>query len=203
MATNSTATDTKPLETRSLVSEYIHCHSEKFDYVIIGSSFCAYGFVEKLLRKDSDAKILVIEKGSYCQEIQGLSPVQLGDKEKRTEAVPWKFMSTDSLITSVRGINHFVGGRSSFWKAWCPTPTREEMIGWPDKVVEKVLEFYPFAKELLGVKPVNELKEQQLFSRLQNTLFEQLQPLKEQVLEDSVITRVDHAPLALLQKNSE
>ncbi len=198
----ATAIDPRPLETQSVET---HCVSEKFDHVVIGSSFCAYGFVEKLLSNKCDAKILIIEKGNYCPDIQSLSPIELGEKEKKTENVLWTFLSADTLIADtlikeVRGVNHFVGGRSSFWKAWCPTPTRKEMMGWPDKVVDKMLEFYPHAKKLLSVKRVNEIGEKQ-FSQLQNTLFMQLQPLKEK--ENSLITRVDHASLAIVQKDSE
>ncbi len=196
----ATGIETRPLEIQSVETDFSQCASEKFDHVVIGSSFCAYGFVEKLLSKISDAKILIIEKGKYCPDIQSLSPVELGERKKSTENVPWRFLSahTCALIKKVQGVHHFVGGQSSFWKAWCPTPTREEMTGWPDKVVDKMLEFYPHAKELLSVKSVNEIGEKQ-FSQLQNTLFEKLQLLKE----NSLIKRVEHASLAIVRKYSE
>ncbi len=184
---------------QSVETDFSQCVSEKFDHVVIGSSFCAYGFVNELLRNKPDAKILIIEKGDYCPDIQSLSPVELGERKKDTEiVVQWKFLPAGTLIKKVQGVHHFVGGQSSFWKAWCPTPTREEMTGWPDKVVDKMLELYPHAMELLSVKSVNEIGEKQ-FSRLQNTLFEKLQSLKE----NSLITRVEHASLAIVQKDSE
>ncbi len=188
----ATTTDPRPLETQSVGTDFSQCASEKFDHVVIGSSFCAYGFVEKLLSNKYDAKILIIEKGNYCPDIQSLSPVELGERKKTTEKFPWTFLSADTLIKEVQGVYYFVGGQSSFWKAWCPTPTREEMTGWPDKVVDKMLEFYPHAKKLLSVNDIGEKQ----FSRLQNTLFVQLQPLKER--ENSLITRVDHASLAII-----
>ncbi len=90
---------------------------------------------------------MIIEKGNYCPDIQSLSPVELGERKKTTEKFPWTFLSADTLIKEVQGVYYFVGEQSSFWKAWCPTPTREEMMGWPDKVVDKMLEFYPHAKK--------------------------------------------------------
>ena len=183
------------------LSDFEDCLTGDFDYIIIGSSFCAFGFVEQMLRKNPAAKILIVEKGCYRSDIPRYSPTELGKEEKRTEEVPWIFLTEDKdgIIENVRGINCFVGGRSCFWKAWCPKPKREEMDGWPKVVVEKVLEYFPCAEELLSVRPVNEIGsgEGKPFNRLQDVIFEQLKTLEGEM---KLITK--HASLALTEKSS-
>ncbi len=191
----ATPNPTTSPETNSPVSDFDHCASEKFDYAVVGSSFCAYGFVKKILGNKPDAKILIIEKGCYHPDIQFLCPVCLGEKEKGTENVPWDFKPSGSLIDKVRGVNHFVGGRSSFWKAWCPRPREDEMKGWPENVVNKMLDLFPCAEKLLGVKTVDTIGHP--FENLQDTLFDQLQSLN-----CTNVTRVDHASLALVENVS-
>ncbi|NEP50013.1 MAG: hypothetical protein F6K65_14815 [Moorea sp. SIO3C2] len=38
---------------------------KQFDYIVIGSGFCALGFIERVLNKDDNARILLIERGSF------------------------------------------------------------------------------------------------------------------------------------------
>lgn len=35
----------------------------QFDYIVIGSGFCAYAFAERILRGKPDANILMLERG--------------------------------------------------------------------------------------------------------------------------------------------
>ncbi len=200
MATNSTSVSMRP-NRKPTVSGFNDCISEDFDYIVIGSSFCALGFLEQLLQTNPTAKTLIVEKGSYCSDIESLSPADLGKMEKTTDDISWKFKTADenSSVKEVRGVNCYVGGRSSFWKAWCPKPTREEMTGWPGTVIDRLLDYFPRAKSLLSVQNVNEIRGEH-FNRLQDVLFSRLEPLHK---EFAAITRVEHASIALVERNSE
>ena len=174
-------------------------YATDFDYVIVGSSFCAMGFLCQVLKNRADAKILIVERGQ-CVCFRSHSPLGLRCEEKKTEEFPWKFSSSNGgHIHRVRGMNHFLGGRSSFWKAWCPKPTRDEMAEWPLEVIQKVQQYFPAAETLLSVRPVNEIVEKgdRLFGRLQNIIFGELESAPSNI---EAITRIQHAPLAIIEK---
>ena len=199
MAVQNATPNSKP----SFVSDFSDCNTTDFDYIVIGSSFCAIGFIEKALQKNPAAKILIVEKGRYPSNVQNLSPKDLGEQEKCTEKILWEFKTEDKdgLIENVRGINCCFGGRSCFWKAWCPKPTREEMAGWPEKVVDNILAYFSNAERLLNVTPVNEIKtnEEKPFNLLQRIIHDQVMRLPEKM---RIITRIEHASLAVVEKTS-
>lgn len=175
-----------------------------FDYVVIGSSFCAMGFIHQVLIRNPNAKILIIERGDFVdpQAIQDLTPHELGKVEKKTESFHWKihkadkYIKEDKYIKYTRGVNNLFGGRSCFWKAWCPKPTEEEMAGWPGEVIDTVQKSFPDAADLLSVKPANEIEEKgsRLFGCLQQKIFDNLK-----VSDTKAITKIEHAPLAVIK----
>ncbi len=172
-----------------------------YHHVIIGSSFCARGFCHSVLEKRPNSKILIIERGEYVRPevFQDLSPLDLRRVEKDTESFHWKVVHEEGEhIQYVRGMNNLFGGRSAFWKAWCPKPTREEMSDWPDKVITKLDKYFPAAKELLNVQPVDTITENghQLFGELQEVI---IQALKRAPSDIEEITEVQHAPLAVTE----
>ena len=174
-----------------------------YDYVIVGSSFCAMGFIHQIVKNTPDAKILILERGKYEEEFQDLPPIKLGKKEKETESNnSWECRPCkgEKLIESVRGMNYFFGGRSLFWKAWCPQPERKEMAEWPEKVIDSVEMYFPKAQQILNVLPVNEIKgttKENPFGQLQKDLVDKLQSanFKE-------IMMIKDAPIAVEKKQS-
>ncbi len=181
----------------------VDCTKEGYDYVVIGSSFCALGFIHQVLEKKPNSKILVIERGDYVhpEVFQELSPLDLRRVEKKTESFHWKVIPEEGEhIQYVRGMNNLFGGRSAFWKAWCPKPTREEMSDWPGVVITKVDEYFPAAKELLNVRPVNEIttaKGNKLFGELQQIIFQALERCAPSNIE--AINKVQHTSLAVTE----
>jgi len=136
---------------------------ERFDYIVIGSSFCALGFVDRVLRNDPHARILVIERGPFFlpEHFQNLPlPFQqtLGGM---SETFPWTLSSRTigdgGYIKWQHGMVPFFGGRSTLWSAWCPRPTHEEMEGWPEKVIAAANEYFESAERLLNVVPASEI----------------------------------------------
>ena len=95
-------------------------------------------------------------------------------------------------------MNNFFGGRSSFWSAWCPKPTKKEMAGWPDEVISKVDEYFHLAEELLNVIPSNKISSNEgknvIFGELQQKVYDLVKCAPSKI---EAITKVDFAPLAV------
>jgi hypothetical protein len=68
-------------------------------------------------------------------------------------------------------MNNFFGGRSSFWSAWCPKPTTEEMAEWPEEEITAVHEYFPDVEMLLNVVPSNKISS----NEGKNVIFGELQ----------------------------
>ena len=174
-----------------------------FDYVVIGSSFCALGFTHQALKKNPNAKILIIDRGTYFhpEHFQNLPPAYSKTVGGESETFHWKITDdthNGKYIHYQHGMNNFFGGRSSFWSAWCPEPTNEEMAGWPPAVMKKVKKYFPDAKKLLNVVPANEISSHEpgdkIFGKLQDEVHDALTPAPSDI---EAITRVIHAPLAV------
>ena len=180
--------------------------SGDFDFVVIGSSFCALGFTHQMLLNNPKAKILIIERGSYFhpEHFQNLPPAYSKTVGGKSETFHWKITKEThdgDYIHYQHGMNNFFGGRSSFWSAWCPEPTDDEMADWPQEVIEKVHDYFPAAKELLNVIPANEISDSKLdsdpnkiFGLLQDAVYKALSDAPKQI---DAITRVLNAPLAV------
>ena len=175
----------------------------EFDYVVIGSSFCALAFTHQVLKNKSDAKILIVDRGSYFhpEHFQNLPPAFSKTVEGRSETFHWKLTEkthNGEYIKYQHGMNNFFGGRSSFWSSWCPEPTDEEMVNWPKEVIETVHRYFAAAKELINVVPSNEISSSErgckIFGRLQEAVFNALESAPS---KNEAITRVIYAPLAV------
>lgn len=133
-----------------------------FDYVIIGSSFCALAFTTQALKNNPNAKILIIERGTYLHpdHYQNLPPALEATVFEPSETFHWcttQQTHEGEYIKGLHGAYSFFGGRSSFWSGWCPQPTEVEMEGWPKELVKVVKEYFPKAKELLNIVPADEI----------------------------------------------
>ena len=177
-----------------------------YDYVVIGSSFCALAFVDQALRNNPDAKIMIIERGVYYhpEHFQNLPPAFVTTVGGTSETFPWnitKETHEGKYIKWQHGMNNFFGGRSSFWSAWCPEPTDDEMSEWPKKAKKVVHEYFPAAKKLLNVVPADEIcagehgrDRDPIFGALQCGLEEKLKGLPTKI---EAVTRFMPAPLAV------
>ena len=174
-----------------------------FDYVVIGSSFCALGFTHQAIKNNPDAKILIIDRGTYFhpEHFQNLPPAYSKTVGGKSETFHWKITDdthNGKYIHYLHGMNNFFGGRSSFWSAWCPEPTNEEMADWPPAVMKKIKKYFPDAKKLLNVVPANEISSHEpgdkIFGKLQDAVHDALTPAPSDI---EAITRVIHAPLAV------
>ena len=181
-----------------------------YDYVIIGSSFCALAFVTQALKQNPDAKILLIERGDYLHpdHFQNLPHAFAKTVEHPSETFHWSISKemheTSEYIKWQHGLYNFVGGRSSFWSGWCPQPTEEEMESWPSEIRKVVQDYFPDAKKMLNIisaddifKDVKSADPKPIFGKLQTqvqSLFQSARGACE------AVTNVIPAPLAVEAK---
>lgn len=137
---------------------------ERFDFIVIGSGFCALAFAERTLEENPMAKILIVERGPFFlpEHFQNLPiPYQhvLGGL---SETFPWTLSSRTAQqpkgnIQFQHGMIPFFGGRSIMWSAWCPRPTQEEMQYWPQKTINAANANFKKAEDLLNVVPADKI----------------------------------------------
>ena len=178
-----------------------------FDYVIIGSSFCALAFTTQALENNPDAKILIIERGTYLHpdHYQNLPPAFETTVHDPSETFHWRVSQKTKqgeYIKGLHGAYSFFGGRSSFWSGWCPEPTQAEMEGWPEEVIKVIRDYFPKAKEFLNVIPADKIFKDRahhhpMFGELQSKVQSMLREASGKV---EAVSDVIPAPLAVEAK---
>lgn len=138
----------------------------KFDYIIIGSGFCALAFAERVLTEKPNTNILMIERGPFFlpEHFQNLPTPYQRTLGGLSETFPWTLSAATcnqppGNIRWQHGMVPFFGGRSIMWSAWCPRPDgdKHEFDGWPSAVVQAAQRYYPAAERLLNVIPADEI----------------------------------------------
>ncbi|CAF1259637.1 unnamed protein product [Adineta steineri] len=147
------------------------------------------------------AKILVLERGSiYLSEHRQHYSTPLptpGDLELR----PWS-ISPETLeneyVQKVCGQIPFLGGRSTHWSGWSPTPSTKELAGWPNDLKMQLQKIcFGLAQKFLGVIEANEINAFENGNYLYGTF---QSGLKSRLDSADTIESVDdilHAPLAM------
>ena len=181
--------------------------SREFDYIVIGSSYCALGFISKVAENNPNAKILVLEQGQYFHpcHFQNLSPVYKHKCREASETLPWTLTEKTKqgkYIRSLLGMCNFFGGKSLFWSGWCPEPTSDEMEHWPPEVIKVVHDYFGEVKELLNVTSADQIFTKQhtakpVYGKLQEDLQHLLQNVSQNIEE---ITRMIPAPLSVMSR---
>lgn len=111
--------------------------NNSYDYVIIGSGFCGYAFAKRILEKDKEAKILMVERGGFLLPTHFQN---LGASYKKlvgpiSETFPWSLSQSTMLEkapyrVTQHGMLPYFGGRSFLWSAWCPQPEKVQVEKW-------------------------------------------------------------------------
>ena len=179
-------------------------NTKEFDYVVIGSSYCALGFITKVAENNPKAKILVLEQGQYFHpcHFQNLAPAYKHTWRGASETFPWSIsekMHQGEYIKWLHGMNNFFGGRSLFWSGWCPEPTADEMRDWPPEVIKIVHGYFGEVKELMNVTTADQIFSQQysakpVYGKLQEALQYALEKVPENV---DAVTRMIPGPLSV------
>ena len=175
--------------------------SGEFDYIVVGSSFCGFAFVDRVLKNNPYAKILILERGDYFlpQHFQNL-PLPFRNTLDISETFPWsiaKKMHDGEYIKWLHGQVPYLGGRSGIWSAWCPEPLDEDMPGWPKEVTNAIHHYFMDVKELLNVIPASKIFEKEdnpIYGVMQKCLKEELEKNKAKL---PTVARIIPAPLAV------
>ncbi|NER25161.1 MAG: GMC family oxidoreductase [Symploca sp. SIO1C2] len=175
--------------------------TKKFDYIVIGTGFCALGFIERVLKQDANARILLIEQGSFFlpEHVQNLpTPYQKLLVKQALKAFPWtvspQTLNHNQYIKWQHGIVPFFGGGSTIWSAWCPEPTTAEMRDWPPATIKAAQDYFQAAKNLLNVIPANDEQTGKIFEHWQEQL---TQRLKQNLHKIKSATRIEPAQIAV------
>lgn len=186
---------------------------EQFDYIVVGSGFCALAFVERILKRAPQARILILERGPFFlpAHFQNLAIPYEQTLGGHAETFPWSLSARTAMqpaggIQWQHGMVPFFGGRSIMWSAWCPRPIAEEMADWPEETIRAAQRNFASAEELLGVVPADQI-DAELVSELlpyvlsQRPIYGVMQRglqvmLSENLAKISTATRWLPAPLA-------
>ena len=183
--------------------------SGEFDFIVVGSSFCGFSFVQRMLKNNPFAKILILERGDYFlpQHFQNLPPPFRNTLGGVSETFPWSItpeMHNGEYIKWQHGQVPYLGGRSIMWSGWCPEPSNDEMPGWPNEIMDTIHNYFEDATKLLNVISAKEIykKEnwcpvatyQPVYGVLQNEIEKSL---KESQAKLTTVNRIMPAPLAV------
>lgn len=138
--------------------------SNKYDYVVIGTGFCALAFAKRVLESNPHSRILLIERGPFFlpEHFQNL-PLPFKDTlGGLSETFPWTMSASTALgqdgpVRWQHGMVPFFGGRSTLWSAWCPRPNNDEMNGWPQATIEAAKRNFDTAEKLLRVQRADQI----------------------------------------------
>ena len=137
----------------------------QYDLVVIGTGPCGLAVVQRALDNDPHCRILMLERGTLFlpEHFQNLPTPYKETLGGLSETFPWTLSATTARgergghIRWQHGMVPFVGGRSTVWSAWCPTPQDDELVGWPESIVQGMRDNLEAAKELLNVQAADEV----------------------------------------------
>lgn len=129
-----------------------------YDVVIVGGGAVGSAIAHHLLTSDDKVRVLVLEKGSFLlpEHVQNLHPQY---QKLMAEAIekPWELAkgTTFDLAPQIP----YLGGRALFWSTWIPQPEREQMLHWPEKVLQELDEgqHWQHARDFLGAVEPKEM----------------------------------------------
>ena len=170
------------------------CSSGDFDFVVVGSGFCCFSFVQRVLEKNPSARVLILEKGCYVfpDHFQNL-PEEQFKALVELEEYPWNLTQCTKdgqyINKGIFGQFPCFGGRSVIWSAWCPKPLEQDMPGWPEEVTRAIGCYFEDAKRLLNITTLDEIG---VYGALQQEMMKSL----ERASLDGSIRKIISPPLA-------
>lgn len=136
----------------------------RFDFIVVGSGFCALAFIQRTLEHDPSRRILVLERGPFFlpEHFQNLPLPYQQTLGGLSETFPWTLSARTAgqgpgKIGWQHGMVPFFGGRSILWSAWCPRPLDDEMRDWNPEVMAAAKRNFGKAEALLNVVPADQI----------------------------------------------
>lgn len=136
-------------------------NEESFDYIVVGSSFGALAFIEEMYALDPHSRILLLERGTlfFPDHFHNL-PLTFQPLCRLSAYSAWKISKKTTeaeFIRSIYGLMPFFGGRSTYWSAWTPKPSVEDLSGWPTAIKDLIENNFSQAAKCLNIQPFDEL----------------------------------------------
>lgn len=150
--------------------------SETYDFIVIGTGPTGVAFIEQTLKNRPQAKILILERGCFWLPVhyQMLPTAFQGTTGSPPTTYPWSRtteMATTGMEIFQAGYIPVLGGRSTYWSAWCPSPTPDLMRDWPQELIEvtQTPDFWDRAKTFLRVTTTDKINDG-VYGKLQQQL---------------------------------
>lgn len=135
---------------QQLATPFADAARRTYDVVVLGGGCTAAVVVTGLLARRPGTRVLVLEQGPFLlpDHVQNLG---LPYQPLMSEAVasPWRSDGDLDVVAQVP----YLGGRTLVWSGSSPQPTREQLTGWPEQVVEELDGYWDDARRLVGVRP--------------------------------------------------
>ncbi|WP_334186829.1 GMC oxidoreductase [Noviherbaspirillum sp.] len=147
-----------------------------YDFIVIGTGPTGVAFIEQTLMNNPHARILVLERGGFWlpAHYQMLPAAFQSTTGSPPTTYPWSRtteMATTGMEMFQAGYIPVLGGRSTYWSAWCPSPGPGLMRDWPQELIDVTLKpgFWERAKAFLHVTSTNKINDG-VYGSLQNQL---------------------------------
>nr|WP_198120534.1 GMC family oxidoreductase N-terminal domain-containing protein [Massilia rhizosphaerae] len=120
-------------------TDWAQAQATNYDFIVIGTGPTAVAFIDRALARNPQARILVLERGGYWLPVHyQMLPMAFQATTSPCTTYPW----TRSAAMATTGSKFFqagyipvLGGRSTYWSAWCPAPDPALMRDWPRALV--------------------------------------------------------------------
>ncbi len=150
--------------------------NETYDFIVIGTGPTGVAFIDQALKNNPRAKILVLERGGFWLPVhyQMLPAAFQGTTGSPPTTYPWSRtteMATTGMEMFQAGYIPVLGGRSTYWSAWCPSPTPDLMRDWPQELIDVTQSpgFWDRAKAFLRVTTTDKINDG-VYGKLQQQL---------------------------------
>jgi choline dehydrogenase-like flavoprotein len=136
-----------------------------YDFIVIGSGPTAVAFVEQSLKHNPRAAILMLERGPFWLPTHyQMLPTAFQATTSLQTTYPWSRtseMATTGMKFFQAGYIPALGGRSTYWSAWCPAPDPDLMRDWPPQLVDTTQQpgFWERARTFLHVRSMDEIRD--------------------------------------------
>ena len=152
----------------------------RHDFIVVGTGPTAVAFADQALKNNPKARILMLERGGFWLPVhyQMLPVAFQAATGSPPTTYPWSRtseMATTGMKFFQAGYIPVVGGRSTYWSAWCPAPGPGLMRDWPQELVDVTLRpgFWERARDFLHVSSMDQINDG-VYGKLQQQLDDKL-----------------------------
>ncbi|MFT3856712.1 MAG: GMC oxidoreductase [Aquabacterium sp.] len=145
-------------------AQWQQIQQQPFDFIVIGTGPTGVAFIEQALKRNPQARILVLERGGFVLPVhyQMLPMAFQSFTGSPPTTYPWTRtteMATQGMQMFQAGYIPILGGRSTYWSAWSPSPTPDLMRDWPQELVDVTLKpgFWERARSFLNVTTMDKV----------------------------------------------